>query len=242
MKVKSDIFINHIKKASIEGLINEAVLDDKLNFAVTDDARSVVAISNNKFVNASTEFGKVGLYDLGLLIKSIQFCKGVVDDEQGDIEVVVKDNKLLFKKGDNEVKFLLSNPKVISSTIENSADVLRKFSSTDCIQVVVDNKDIDSILKAISLLNPEVITLVCSKKKVMCFIGKETEHNVNLKMGTYANNGDEYEMSLKFKPDLFSKVLTTISGSNNNTFELRKDFPIVIRTDEYTWIVAPLKE
>ena len=237
MKIRANVLINHINFASINGLINEMVLDDEMKFAVTDDARSVLSICNTSL--GKSGFGNVGIYDLGLMVRTIQYSSEAIfsTDEELDIDVV--ENRMIFKKDDNEFKFLLSNPKVISSTLENPDEVLTKLRSKEAIQIVLDKKDIDSILKAISLITPEIVTITANDKKVICLIGKDTEHNTNIKIGSF-NAGEDFV--LKFKPDLMAKVLTTISNCDDVKLEIRSDFPAVFVAKDYTLVMAPVKE
>ena len=237
MKVKADVLIKHIEKASICGAINEMVLDDKLKFAVTDDARAVLSICNSSL--GESTFGIVGVYDLELLIKTIRYSSEAIFNVDEELNIDVIENRMVFKKGDNEFKFLLSNPKVISSTIESPADTLAKLRSEEGIQIVLDKKDIDSVLKAITLIVPEIITIVVKDKKVLCLIGKDTEHNTNIKMGSFTT---EANFVLKFKPDLFSKVLTTIADCDDVKLELRSEFPAILVDKDYTLVIAPVQE
>lgn len=237
MKISANVLINHIERAAIGTLINEMVLNEDLTFAVTDDARSVLSICNKSL--GKSDFGKIGIYDLGLMIRTIQYSSTAIFNADEELDISVVENRLVFKKGDNEFKFLLSNPKVISSTIENPEEVLIKLRSKDAIQIVLDKKDIDSILQAIALITPEIVDIKTDGKKVLCLIGKDTEHNTNIRIGSF-NEGKD--ISLKFKPDLISKVLDTVKNCENVKLELRAEYPAIFETGDYTLVMAPVKE
>ena len=237
MKINAGVLVNHIEKATISGLINEMVLNEDMKFAVTDDARSVLSICSGLI--GKNDFGKIGIYDLGLMIKTIQFASNSIFNPDEELDIKVVENKLIFKKEDNEFKFLLSNPKVISSTIEDVEAVLIKLRSKDHIQIVLDKRDLTSILAAIALINPEIVSIVVDGNKILCSIGKDTEHNTIIKIGSCAN---PQELNLKFKPDLMARVLTTLSNCDDIKVEIREDFPIIFVVDNYILVMAPVKE
>ena len=234
MKIVAEKLLKHVEKASILGLINEIVLSENLSFSVTDDAKSVLSM-NAKGIEGA-DLGKIGLFDLQMVQKTIQYASSAIFGQE-ELTVFVKDNRLIFKKDDNEFKFLLSNPKVISSTIENIDETMTKLRSKEGISIVLAKKDADNILSAIALINPETVSIYVKEGKILCLIGKETEHNAIVCLGT-----SDKEVSLKLKPDLLSKVLQVLSFDTEVKMEMRSSFPVIFVNGDYTFVISPITE
>lgn len=231
MRIKNDRLISHIEKAAVGGMINEIVLDDTFNFSVTDDARSVLVVSKCSF---PSDLGRIGLFDLPLFVKSVQYVSGSVFDSGEDIELSVVGNRLVFKKGDNELKFLLSNTEVVSTTVKDIDSVLSKIRSKDCVSIPLTKKVVDDCCKSISLVSPEEVMLSVKGGKVMFCVGKESEHNANLLVGVTSS---ALEVTVKQRPDVLLKVLQVILSEEDLVMEVRENYPLVILSKEYTFVI-----
>ena len=236
MKIRANDLITHIEKAGVGGLINELVLDTDFKFVVTDDSKSVLSICN--VANPNNDLGEIGLFDLGLVINAVQYASGSIFNTDEELELKVVDNRLVFKKGDNEFKFLLSNPKVIASTVENIEETMKKLRSKEGISYIFTKNNIDTLTKAIQLINPEIVNIYVKDKKVLALVGKETEHNAIVDLATLQN---DVLLKVIMKPDYFLKVLQVLPIDDQVSIELRDDYPIIFTSKNYSFVVAPVK-
>ena len=236
MKIKANELVAHIEKASVGGLINELVLDKDFKFVVTDDSKSVLSICN--VVNSNNDLGEIGIFDLVLAIKAVQYASGSIFSIDEELELKVVDNRLVFKKGDNEFKFLLSNPKVIASTVENIEETMKKLRSKEGISFTFTKNNADTLIKVIQLINPEIVTIYVKDKKVLALVGKEIEHNAIVDLFTLQN---DILLKVIMKPDYFLKVLSVLPTDDEVKIELRDGYPIIFTNKNYSFVVAPVK-
>ena len=131
MKVRTEDLTQHIQKARVNGLIDEVVLDSEMKFCVTDMAKSVLSICKEGI--GKSEFGEIGIFNLTLFLKAIEYAKASVFQNAESLEFFVEENRLVFRKGDNELKYLLSNPKVISSTVLDIEKTLEKIRGKEYV-------------------------------------------------------------------------------------------------------------
>lgn len=236
MKVNSQRLFDHINKARLGGLVNEMILGKDLTFAVINEGKSVISICNKGPVNYTG--GEIGIFNLELFSKAIQYARETIFVGEEEIEFNIVENRLVFKKGDDELKFLLSNPKVISSTIDNASEVLEKISQGEAVIVKLIQSVKDKCLKAIQLVNPEKCIFVSTGSKVQFFVGKETEHNVVIDLGITKS---KVKFNLVVKPDFLSRVLQSLPTEKDVIIELRKNMPLVLDMEDYVFLVFPME-
>jgi hypothetical protein len=236
MKVKANEFLKLIKKASVEGLIDEVVLSDDMKFSVTDDASSVLSIVKKSM--GESGFGEIGLFELDKLIKAVNFASGSIFDAEEELNILVDKNHLVFKKDDNEFRFHLSDPKAITRCVDNSGAVLEKIRTVQGVKIGLERRDVDSVLKAISLLEPDIVSIVTKEGKVFCVVGVSKDHNTSIKLGSYEKGED---MVLQFSATSLAKVLTTISMCDIVDMEIRQATPLVLNSEDHYLLLAPLK-
>ena len=236
MKIKSGDLISHVEKASMGGLVNEMVLDEKFTFAVTDESRSVLAFGKKEFVS---DLGEIGVFNLLLFKNLIQYASTVANAQDDDLNVSVVEKRLVFSNGKNAVKFLLCNVKTISSKIDNIEETLKKLQGKECASIVLGKVDVSRCIGAISIINPEEILLSVKNGEVSCLIGKEVEHNTLLNLG---KTNSSLSFDIRIKPDLFTKVLQVLPTDVDVTLELREKFPIIFSSEEYVFAISPIRE
>lgn len=238
MKIKAERLISHIEKARVGGLVDEMVLDEKLSFQVSDDAKSVLAISNLGL--GESGFGSIGIFDLSLFVKAIQFAATQIFSANEDLDFTVDGSYLVFKKkGKSEFKFLLSNPEVICNSVKNLDDVLARIQSHKAIKVEMKKDDFDVVSKAIELITPEKVTMYTEDGKVYVLIGNTKQHNSIICLG---KTDSGVEVNLDFVPGVFTKLIQVLPFESGVTMELRKDMPAVFSAEYYTFLMAPVKE
>ena len=237
MKIKAEKLINHIEKARVGGLVNEVVLDENLSFCVTDDAKSVLAISNLGL--GESGFEKIGIFDLGLFVKAIQFASTQIFSADEDLNFTVEENYLVFKKGKSEFKFLLSSPEAIGSTVQNVDDIFKRVQASSSIDIKIKKEDFDVVSKSIELIVPERVTMYVEEGKVCVLVGITTQHNAVVCIGETKSKS---EFKIQFHPAVFVKLIQVLPFNEEITMELRKDTPVVFSSEYYTFVIAPMKE
>jgi len=237
MKVKADQLIAHIEKAYVGGLVNEMVLDESFRFHVTDDAKFVLSVSNIGL--GESGFGAIGVFDLGLFIKTIQFASSRLESKESELEFVVEGNHLVFKLPKGELKFLLSDVGAIGSTVNNIDDVLEKVGAVPAIELPVVKADFDSVIEAISLYTPDWLHINVEEGKVNILVGAKTQHVWSDCLG---ETDSSESFSLKFHPAVFTKVFSILPYDAGVDLEIRPGMPMVLVSDAYTVLIAPMKE
>ena len=237
MKINAQKFVDHMLKASLGGLVNEVVLRKDFTFAVINEGKSVVSICSAGLVDYDK--GEIGIYNLDLFNKSLQYAKDTIFAGEAEIDAEIVENRLIFKKGDDELKFLLSTPKLMAeSTIDNSKEVLEKISQGEAVIIKLTPGVKDKCLKAIQLVSPEKCIFVSNGGKVQFFVGKETEHNVVVDLGSAKGKG---KFKLVIKPDFLSRVLQALPIDKDVMLELRDGMPLVLDMDGYIFLVFPME-
>lgn len=235
MKVKTDILINHIQKARVNGLIDEAVFDSDMKFCVTDMAKSILSICKKGI--GKNEFGEIGIFNLTLFLKAIEYAKTSIFQNSESLEFFIEENRLVFRKEGNELKYLLSNLKVISSTVLGIDKTLEKVRGKEGICIKVKRAEIESCLNAITLITPEKVSFYVENEKVFCLVGKTTEHNSIICLGQIDKKID---VKVEIKPDLLSSILSTVPIDEEISFEIRNGYPILIECEKYIFVIAPI--
>lgn len=234
MKVNGEKFLNHINKLNLGGLVNEAVLDKDLRFAVTDESKSVVSISNISL--GSNPHNDIGIFDLNLFIRALQYAKDSIFVGDSEIVLDVVDNRLVFKKGQDEFKFLLSDSKVISNTIDNVDTVLKTVRAIDSASFKLTSLLKDKCLKAIQLITPETCTFTVQDGSIFFEVGKSNEHNIVIDLGKVKF---KQSFSISLDPEFVSKVLGVLPMELDAIIELRKEMPVIIDIQDYTFLISP---
>lgn len=238
MKVKADQLISHIEKAHVGGLINEAMFDENFRFHVTDDAKMVLSISNIGL--GESGFGAIGVFDLTLFIKTVQFAAARLDPKDGgELEFVVEGNHLVFKLKKGELKFLLSDVGAVGSTVDNLDDVMERVKAPKAIEIPVRKEDFDSITEAISLYTPDWLNISIDQGTVNILVGAKTQH---LWADCLGETDSKESFNLRFHPNVFTRVLSILSYDEEVKLELRRSMPLVFVSDSYTILTAPMRE
>lgn len=225
--MKAKELIAHIEKANVGGLINEIVFGDKFVFSSTDEAKNVIV--TNTVGICDSKLGEFGVYGIDTLLKAIQYVASSIFSQDEDISVELIENRLVFRKGGNEFKFLLADVKLISTTVSNIQVVIEKLSAPEAVSVKLSSQIIGNMLQLFSLINPESITFYSKEGRLYCSVGKEIEHNSIVELGTVS----QLVVVSKFKTDVLVKVFSAVSSDDEVVLEIRNNFPMVIKSGNY---------
>jgi hypothetical protein len=236
MKLDAQLFLDHIRKASVGGVINELVFGNRLSFALTDETKSVVSICSAGLVEEETN--EIGIFDSGLFSRSIQYAKDIIFAKDQAIEMNLVDNRLVFKNGDNEFRFLLSAPKAIQTKVNNPDDVLEKVGAGPAVTIGIDSSIIDQCLKAIQLIAPDKCTFLVESGKVKLSVGDEVKHIAIVNLGVAKSRG---KFKLVVKPDFLSKVLSVLPPDKEIVLSLRDGMPLVFTIPGYVVLLASME-
>ena len=236
MKLNSQAFLDHINKASMGGLVNEMVLGKDLSFAVTDDTKSVLAICG-KGLGKGQDI-EVGIFDLGMFTKAVQYAKDVIFAGAPEIEMDLVENRLVFSKDERDYKFLLSNPKVISTVVENSEEVIEKVSASDPTTIKLNSASLAECIKAINSVSSEKCEFRVENGKVKLTVGDDIKHIIGVPLGTGEGKG---KFKLVVKPDYLTKILSVLPSDVEATLELRPTMPLIFRIPGYIFLLASME-
>jgi len=159
MKLKAQLFLEHLDRASVGGIINEVVMGNHLSFAVTDESKSVVSICKKGI--SDEDNAEFGIFNIGLFRGAVEYAKNsLFADKDLEFSIVEKHSHqyMMFKKGRRDFSFLISSPKLISSTVDNADDVLSKIGEADPVVVAVTPEIISGARKLIQVIGPAKCT------------------------------------------------------------------------------------
>jgi len=233
MKVSAEKLLEHISKASLGGLVNELVLGKALDFSVTDESKSVCAFCLKGL--GTNESEELGVFNLSLFSKAIQYARDSIFGADA-IEVITEDNRLVFKKGNDQFKFLLSDSKVISSMVENPTEALGIIRKDEPVKVALTPALVSKCLKAIQLIESDRCSFVIKDGRVLFEVGKKIDHNTVTDLG---ETKIKKNFQLVLKSDFLVKVLSVLPTNADSVLELRMDMILVIESGNYIFLISP---
>lgn len=168
-----------LKKIYVGGAIGECVLEKAGKHVV------ITAIDHNNilWVNARAPIelphSPLGLADVNLLIKYLP-------NTQTDINMTVKHNRLIVTQGGSKLKYLLTDPELISVQSDMAHDVAHNAMGEMLVEVPLRPGHVDEFLRTQSVLNREVVSITATKKgKVLLQGGLDTEHQYEVSFGKW---------------------------------------------------------
>lgn len=234
MKISASKLLKHVERAALGGLVDELVLDKELKFSVTDQSKSVCAICLKGL--ATNDVEEIGIFNLALFAKAVAYARDTIFAAD-EIDMQVVDNRLVFKKGGDEFKFLLSDPRVIGSTIDNANQVLDYFREKEGVDITLTPSVVQKCLKALGLIEADICSIVVQSGQVHLKVGKIVDHNTVLSLGTTKLNKN---FTILFKPEFIIKVLSILPESGNSILELRMEMPAIIDSTDYIFLISPV--
>jgi len=231
--MKFEALMERVEMANTANLINAAVFDEDLKFAITSDNHSVVAIATTK---KGVGLPEIGTMDLGQLLKTMQYVSTWVDDPS-KIDILVDGNRLVFSVGRKKMKFLLSETNIITSVVTDRVPAfLEKVHKEEAVSIALPNEVRNDLLKSIQLISPNTANFYNEGKDLYVLVGSEMEHNAIMPLGEVKDIGKKIQTLTD--ANLLSGVLQTISGKPDVTLEVRNDTPIKFILPDYLYFVG----
>ena len=236
MRVNAAKLLTHIERASVKGVINEAVFGNHLSFAAADESKTVVTISNGIYEGENSE---IGIYNLKLFAGMVKKMKKTLGVDSKDIEMNIVDNKLVFGDGCSDYKFLTSNPKVISSVVGNTDELIEKVTVGDATVTVLSKATRDACLDAINLIEPNICTFSVDFGNISLLVGDEIKHTVKINLGSTQGQN---KFRLVVKPPYLLRILSVLRTDKKDvTLELYNAMPPIFRIEGYTFLLASME-
>ena len=231
VKVKDFPKIEDLKtKTSMEVDIKEAL--HKTMFAVSND--NIRYALNGVFFDGENAVATNGVR-LSVIPCSLGEASCIVPTNacreiskiDGKAEVQITDKNILFKKNGSYIK-----SRLIEGKFPDYKPIIPK---NDC-KIKINSEELINILKRMKLINENIIEIAFGKDCVVFKNGKEGK-TANEKMVIK----NEEEKKFVINPVFLMEALKRVSGEV--VFELGKDAssPIVIKKDDFTHIIMPVK-
>lgn len=215
---------NTFKKVYLNNIINECVLRSKDNHLYVQ----AIDMSNSIFLTCKskqTTFpkGEFGINNISLLIKFLDSLA----DTKIQICYDVKHNTILFKRGKNELKYMLSAIDTIPTNVDVKKSPIKNVKSKMKYSLEITEKIKKDLNFYISLTSIKVIalTILPGTSSVILKAGNSVEHQFSVnagKINTEIKNGVNVLMN--------SEYLNSIM--NVLTWEKEKEIPFLEFTDE----------
>lgn len=236
-------FVQLLKKVHLGGTINDCVasFDDKHMLTEAIDLSSNVVINTRNIVleKKAAENFTLGLGDIETLIK---FC-GTVKDEL--LKTTISGNRWkLSTKNRRSMHFLLSEPSLIPTTLDESGLTRRLFNDAT-YRVDLSKAFVEDYLKYIGLSRSKEVRLHKPEGgRIIVTIGAKNEHQFKVKINNDCEViSHEEKVELLLHGELLQKVLTVIDIEDDTaSLYLAADRPILIADVDTEWAINPVIE
>jgi hypothetical protein len=228
-----------LRRVHLGGIIGECVLEEGKsgmnNVRAIDLTNSLILAVSAK--TGFTDFGQLGIGDLSTLCKYL-------DTAEEDTEIEVSENRLLLKNKSGKFKYLLSQPDLIPTAMEDkeATDTLVATCTHD-VEVTEDVQK--SFLANIGLTKTNSVEIYMDGKNVILRGGLESEHKFSIKMG---NVNVLKDSDRKYKIPIFGShlgaVLSVLDWSNNENLPkllLKSGRPVIVKQQKDVWALTIVK-
>lgn len=234
-----------LTRVYLGGIVKECVLHSG-----DDGFCSVQAIdmTNSMFVDVGMEteligLGQLGLSNIGMLAKYLEH------NADQEIEVSLADeNRLVLKTSSSKLMFLLSEPDMIPTVVENP-NMMVELVETYAYTVPLDKNHVDELLTYYGIVKPASISFEFTKNGTIVRGGLETEHQFTIqtnkpqkKAGGALGNMRAVTVTV-FSQHLMA-VLSALVWSENEIpqflFTTEENKPLVIQQNaDCLWALVP---
>lgn len=234
--IKIQVLRRLFKRVNLGGLIGECVLEEGKNgmssIAAIDLTNSIVL---TVFGKTNFEgFDKLGISDLDTMVKYLDS----VDDET---TLKVVENRLIFKNKNGTFKFLLSQPDLIPTTLDEK-DALEKLIDDSSNEVEINEDFKNNFLRNMALTKTNNVSIIVSDE-VNLSGGLVSEHQFRLKIGTTKKlmKSDVEQFVVPIYGTHLAAVLSVLNFTvreNNPTMFLKEDKPIIVKQGRDAWALT----
>jgi len=241
MEINLNILRRMLKRTNLGGLLEECVLeegDKGYNHIRAIDLTNSLILS----VTGKTKmdgFDKLGFGDLSTLTKYLD----VADDET---KVDVEKNRMVFKGKGGSFKYLLSDPELIPTAMEDK-DAIKKLVDACTHEVDIEEEVQKSFLMSMGLVKTNSVVFHLDGKNLRLLGGLETEHQFDIKVGAVKSIGDSKRD--KFNIPVFgthlAAVFTILDWTNRENapkLMLKEGRPVIIKQNRDTWCITIVTE
>lgn len=228
-EIKIQVLRRLFKRVNLGGLIGECVLeegkDGMSSIAAIDLTNSIVL---TVFGKTNFEgFDKLGISDLDTMVK---YLDSISVDDETTLKVV--ENRLIFKNKNGTFKFLLSQPDLIPTTLDEK-DALKKLIDDSSNQVEINEDFKNNFLRNIALTKTNNVSITVGDE-VRLSGGLESEHKFLLKIGTPKKliKSDAEQFVVPIYGTHLAAVLNVLNFTVRENYPrmyLKEDKPIIVR-------------
>jgi hypothetical protein len=232
-----------LKRVHLGGLIEECILKEGKNGINSIQA---IDLTNSLILSVTgktnfTDFGELGLSDLGTVCKYLESA-----DE--DTELKVSENRIIFKNNSGTFKYLLSQPDLIPTTLDDK-DALNNLVDACTHEVTLQEEFQKNFSQSITLTKTNSVSIVVDEKNVRLTGGLESEHQFTLKIGQGKAIKESKKETRKFTVPIFGSHLGAVLGvldwsvrENLPTLMIREGRPIIIKQQKDVWALTVVDE
>lgn len=225
-----------LKRVHLGGIIGECVLEEGkngVNHVRAIDLTNSLILSVTAKTNF-TDFKELGIGDLSTLCRYLESA-----DEETEMEVT--ENRIIFKNASGKFKYLLSQPELIPTVLEDK-EALEGLIATYNHEVTVSEEVQKSFLSNIGLTKTNSVEVYMDGKNAIIRGGLDSEHKFSIRIGTVSGTKDSER---KFTVPIFGShmgaVLTALDWSNNENLPiimLKAGKPIILKQQKDMWALT----
>lgn len=235
--IQSDLLSRMLSDVYLNGVIKECVIVIKENVAYVNAIDMTTSIFVQAKTPAELEDGKMGISDINLLIKCLNFMSGAA------VKATKHDNRLeMVPKKGSKVNYLLSEVDLIPTYKEelDNVDVIEdELEDGDYLESVPLTETIVSeIVQSIALLGHNSVVLTVNKRgHIAAHSGTESEHQSEVFVGKVENKSP---FSIKFYSTHLTNILNRIDFTKEPKLYLSKTSPLIVITESSSWMLQPI--
>lgn len=236
MEIKINTFNRLLRRVHLNGLIEECVLNEGKN-----GVNSIQAIDlTNSLILSVTgktnfeEFDQLGLSDLGTLCKYLENA-----EDKTDLNVV--ENRLVFKNKFGSFKYLLSQPDLIPTSLDEK-DALSNLVDNCTHEVTLQEEFQKNFSQNMALTKTNNVSIIVGENIIMSG-GLDSEHQFSLKIGkpTVLKATREEKFSIPIYGTHFGAVLNVLDWSvreNLPKLLIKKGRPVIVKQGKDVWALT----
>lgn len=246
-KVVTESFVVNTKKLSrflnkihLDGKLNECVIKSVGNGVLVDalDPTNIVFMSLQSDIDLSA-VGDLGIGEINLMYK---YLMGSSTEE---MELLKRGNKLSSSRGKVKLNYLLTDPRLIATNVEESGKI-KELSKNCDIGFVLNKETSGEFLYFIDLLKSKTCFVKFEDGLVYLTGGLEHEHTFDLEVGKPTVGSTTKTLSFPYFSEYVVAILKSLDYDEENLPVMmfnsdNTEFPMIIIEGNNYWAVHPLQ-